>query len=230
MKAKLFLKGAISILLILVIVFVILDILVIGGGSAALGSMAGAFSREGTPSEDGRITAEGYSSVDPSGIGCANVPLFRQNEEPWKSVPYGCGGTTVGSSGCGIASASMVLRFYSVNTNPEMLAELSLDNGFRACGSGTAHDFFPFIALHYGLSEQSNVGWNAILENLNYGRPVIVSGRGSAPFTSGGHYVVLTCYNEDGTISVNDPYRGLGVYDAGIIQSQMHFSSLIYQE
>jgi len=227
---KIFKKGVVPILLILVILFVLIDILIILGGSAAVGAMAGSFSREGTPSENGIISGEDYGNILPSGLGCASVPLYRQNQEPWASVSYGCGGTTISSSGCGVTSAAMVLKYYGVDTNPAILANLSLNSGYRTCGSGTAHGFFPWIADYYGLQSQNNIGWNAILENLNNGRPVIVSGQGSEPFTSSGHFIVLTCYNEDGTISINDPARGIGIYDAGIIQSQMHFSSLIYKE
>lgn len=58
MNEKIFKKGAAQILLILVIIFVIIDILVIGGGSLAQGSVAGSYSREGTPTEEGIISED----------------------------------------------------------------------------------------------------------------------------------------------------------------------------
>lgn len=230
MNEKIFKKGAAPILLILVILFVIIDILVIGGGSALQGSVAGSYSREGTPTESGIINYDDYGNVLPSGFGCANVPLYRQNQEPWASISYGCGGTTLSSSGCGIVSAAMVLTYWGIDTDPAALANLSLNNGYRTCGSGTAHGFFSWIASYYGLQAKNNIGWDEILENLNLAKPVIVSGQGSEPFTSSGHFIVLTCYNEDGTISVNDPARGTSIYDPGVIKNQMHFNSVIYKE
>lgn len=227
MQRKGYRKGFTIFIVLALVVILLLSPLAI---SNALGSIYGSTAREGSPSGE-EVAAEKTTYVDPGPLstGCGSVPMFRQNQSPWASVPYGCGGTTIKSSGCGIASAAMVLNFYGASTDPAVLAELSLDNGYRACGAGTSYGFFPFIAKRYGLKAQNNIGWSNILENLENGRPVIVAGRGSAPFTSGGHYVVLTCHNEDGTISVNDPARGFGQYDADIVQSQMHFSSLIYK-
>lgn len=198
--------------------------------SSATGAIFGSHAREGTPAE-GSATMPNPENPngEPTAFGCANVPLFRQNLSPWKDVNYGCGGTTIGSSGCGITSAAMVLKFYGKDVTPATMAEYSLEHGYRACGQGTAHGFFPSVAHAYGLQEKSNLSWSEIIQSVASGKPVIVSGKGSAPFTGSGHFIVITCSNEDGSVSVNDPARGTGTYDAGIVRNQMHYSSLIYE-
>lgn len=135
-----------------------------------------------------------------------NVPLLKQWDPKWGSVDYGFG-ETVRTAGCGITAAAMVLQYNGISVSPDQLARDSMNNGHRVKGSGTAYSFFPFIAQKYSLRSESQLSWEAVVDHLREGRPVIVSGKGPAPFTEGGHYVVLTQLNPDGSISVNDPAR-----------------------
>jgi len=164
-----------------------------------------------------------------SGVGCNNVPQFKQCDKQWGQNSYNCGNTTICSSGCGVSSAAMVLKFYGKDVDPALMAQKSLEYGTRECGSGTAHSFFPKIAQEYGLKNENGISWARAMQLLNQGKPVIVSGSGSKPFTRDGHYVVMTCYNTDGTISVNDPYFEDTNYSEYTLQSQEHFLTAIYQ-
>jgi hypothetical protein len=142
--------------------------------------------------------------------GSGGVPLLKQGDPRWGSVSYGCNnGSTIRSSGCGLTAAAMVLQFNGINITPDQLVSESINNGHRDCRAGTAHSFFPYIAKKYGLKSESELSWNTAMNHLKAGRPVIVSGKGPAPFTPNGHYVVLTKYNDNGTIAVNDPAGGL---------------------
>lgn len=176
-------------------------------------------------------TATSAGSETNSGIGCNNVPIFKQCDSRWKNTNYGnCKGeSTICSSGCGVTSAAMVLTFYGKTVDPVLMAQESANNGHRICGAGTSHGFFPFIAKKYGLKNENGISWNRAMELLKQGKPIITSGKGPRPFSSGGHFIVLTCYNSDGTISVNDPAHPNAKYPESYLKSHQHFISAIYQ-
>lgn len=115
-------------------------------------------------------------------------------------------GTTIASSGCGPTSMAMVLTYLKGESiDPVETANWSLNNGHRVKNNGTAWSFFNAIAEDYGVnSTQMGVSSSNIISNLEDGNMVIMS-MGPGHFTSGGHYIVLTGINDDGTINVADP-------------------------
>ena len=168
--------------------------------------------------------------IQPSS-GSHGVPLYKQNN--YKNVSYGCGGTTIASGGCGIAATAMVLQFYGKkDATPPTLAKFSLKNGGRTCNAGTNHGFFPKVAKSYGMNNQNGISWDAAMSHLKKGHPVIVSGKGPPPFTSGGHYVVMTGFEPNNYIAVNDSAGGKSrdgkAYPKGYIKSHQHFLTVIY--
>lgn len=168
--------------------------------------------------------------IQPSS-GSHGVPLYKQNN--YKNVSYGCGNTTLASGGCGIAATAMVLQFYGKKeATPPVLAQFSLSNGGRTCNAGTNHGFFPKVAKQYGMHNQNGISWDAAMSHLKKGHPVIVSGKGPPPFTSGGHYVVMTGFEPNNYIAVNDSAGGKSrdgkAYPAGYIESHQHFLTVIY--
>lgn len=164
-----------------------------------------------------------------SSVGCNNVPDYKQCDSKWKSESYNCSpSTTICSSGCGVTSAADVLSFYGKSVDPVQMAKESMAHGYRACGSGTSHGFFPYIAGKYGLHDENGISWDRAMQLLKEGKPIIVSGQGPKPFTGGGHFVVMTCYNSDGTISVNDPYWSSASYPEAHIRAHEHFLTAIY--
>ncbi|MEK7519386.1 MAG: C39 family peptidase [Patescibacteria group bacterium] len=137
-----------------------------------------------------------------------NVPYFSQKDPLWAGRSYGCGGTTIKSSGCGPTSMAMVLRHYGKNVDPVITAEWSLRNNFRVCNAGTAWSFFNSIAKSYGLNgckPLSVANIDNLIAKLSDG-PIIVSGRGNPPYSKGGHYIVLTGADEN-YVYINDPAR-----------------------
>jgi len=224
---------------VVVIVVAVLVVLATTGATAAVGDRTGAGydgkiigDSSGGGSTGDSDSGEESGEVTNPAYGCNNVPSFEQCDSQWRNVSYGCGGTTVCSAGCGLSAAAMVLKFYGKNVTPATMATLSLDNGYRVCGSGTSHAFFPFVASKYGLRNQNGISWTSVENHLKQGRPVIISGKGPSPFTSGGHYVVLTCYNGDGTIAVNDSASGQSHanknYPISLLKSYYHFATVIY--
>ena len=64
---------------------------------------------------------------------CANVPELKQNcPDSIRTLSY-AGAGTIASSGCGIASLTMVLNFYGKNTTIETTAELAKKHQYRKC-------------------------------------------------------------------------------------------------
>lgn len=121
------------------------------------------------------------------------------------SESYGYG-STIASAGCGPTSMAMVLTYLKGESiDPVETANWSLNNGHRVKNNGTAWGFFNAIADEYGVnSTQMGVSSSNITSNLQDGNMVIMS-MGPGHFTNGGHYIVLTGINEDGSINVADP-------------------------
>lgn len=163
-----------------------------------------------------------------SGQGCGNVPIFKQCDSQWGSNSYACGGTSICSSGCGITSAAMVLKFYGKNVDPATMAQDAMANGGRVSCIGTDHNWFPKVAKEYGLQDENNISWDRAMTLLKQGKPIIVSGQGPRPFSSGGHFIVLTCYNSDGTIAVNDPAHTDTNYSESLLKQYQHFITAMY--
>lgn len=119
------------------------------------------------------------------------VPAFFQEDPRWSWVPLGSdiGEETIGSAGCALTSAAMVLSFYGVDLNPKKLnAYLVSHNGYEKeqwIKWEVAADYPPGVAKHcyedlpsYGL-----IDWN-----LLRGNPVMVRVRRPSGRT---HFVVI---------------------------------------
>jgi|GEM_PF-4538756 len=160
--------------------------------------------------------------------GSNGVPLFRQFDPRWGSKSYGCGGTTIRTSGCGTTSAAMVLTYYGINVTPAEVTEFSLANGHRVCGSGTAPSLFPALAAKYGLKYKS-VDWPEIQNALKNNMPVIAA-MDDHEFSSGGHYIVLTGFDANGEILINDPGpRQISSASPNTVKARIKHAHLIYR-
>ena len=115
-------------------------------------------------------------------------------------------GSTIASAGCGPTSMAMVLTYLKGETiDPVETANWSLKNGHRVKNNGTAWSFFNAISKEYGVeSKQMSVSRSNITSSLQDGKMVVMV-VGPGHFTNGGHYIVLTGMNEDGSINVADP-------------------------
>src|SRR5690606_30654942 len=132
------------------------------------------------------------------------VPYINQGAPGIGTIDYssaGHSGATIKSSGCGIASLSMAFmtfgdRELNGENGPAALAKIAQQRGWRRSGlQGTDWAMFPTLAKERGLAAQQFAGnaniqknMNAIMDALRSGKVVVFSGRGSAPFTTGGHF------------------------------------------
>ena len=137
----------------------------------------------------------------PSGDTANNFPYFGQAEDPWAKESYGQG--TIKSSGCGPTSMAMVAKSYGINTDPNRMADWSVDNGHRIPNQGTSWAFFPAVSKELGLNADQFSDAAKAKEYLNQGIPVIGSMK-PGDFTNGGHYIVFSGLKGN-RIFVNDP-------------------------
>ena len=130
------------------------------------------------------------------------VPLCKQWDPKWASHPY-CNGNTMQSGACGPTSLAMVMSFYlNKIILPPDVADYISANHWSICG-GTDDQEMTLGPQHWGLKGKA-VTWEQAKTYLKQGIPVIQV-HGAGYFTGGGHFIVLTGVNSDGTYSVNDP-------------------------
>lgn len=131
------------------------------------------------------------------------------------------------SSGCGAASASLVVEYFTGNTsqNPDTLFTWACKNGYYY-GSGLDFSTVGILCKNYGVTMSYISTQTQVINALKAGNPVIAL-MGPGTFTTGGHYIVLSGIKiQDGTtyIRVNDPnssYRTNSYYTISLIFSQL---------
>lgn len=135
---------------------------------------------------------------------CDSVPLFIQWDTQWGYAPYGNG--IVGLDGCGPTCLSMVAVYYLQDTkfSPDYVAHFADKNGYYVDGVGSSWSLISEGGKKLGLDVQEiPLDENVIMNNLQQGRAIICS-VGEGDFTTKGHFIVLTAYNNS-EITVNDP-------------------------
>ncbi len=134
------------------------------------------------------------------------VPLYMQWDSRWGYTIYGS--DMMGLTGCGPTSLAMVATylFDDATYNPLYVAQYSMENGYYdySNNSGTLWSLMTEGATNMGLTvNEVPAEADYLAEALNEGHPVICI-MGPGDFTSEGHFIVLTDYN-DGYVTVNDP-------------------------
>lgn len=119
--------------------------------------------------------------------------------------------TTIASSGCGPTSMAIVVSsLLGEKHDPVELAKFSCDNGYRIPSQGTSWAFFAAAGKKYGLKVQEvgndKKGQDEVLAALNTGKKLVIASTYKKPFTSKGHYIVLTSH-KDGDVFVQDPNK-----------------------
>lgn len=142
------------------------------------------------------------------------LTYISQIDSRWRYYPYtsiGNTSQTIGSSGCGVASAAMIIDSIAGNVDVKELADTFVKNGYRSANSGTYWSAYRAIADEFDIeyTETSNI--NVMLELLRNNNYIIAS-CGNGLFTSGGHYIVLYGIEGD-TIKVYDPYLYSGKFE-----------------
>lgn len=143
-------------------------------------------------------------SDDLSGLDTSSVPLLMQWDQRWGYGQYA--GNLFGLSGCGPTCLSMVAIYLTGDTSmtPRWMGEFASSHGYAVEGSGSAWALFSEGGKELGFDvTEIPLDEERILANLEVNNP-IVAVMGPGDFTTTGHFIVLTGY-ENGKIRVNDP-------------------------
>ncbi len=137
-------------------------------------------------------------------VGTDEVPLLMQWDERWGYKPYA--GECFGLSGCGPTCLSMVCLYVLEDEryDPLYIARFAEDNGYASDGQGSQWTLISEGGEMLGLDvTEIPLDEARIRDNLAVGNPIICI-LGEGDFTTSGHFIVLTAY-DDGVVRVNDP-------------------------
>ena len=130
---------------------------------------------------------------------------YNQYDPRWKDLPYGPK-STIGASGCGPAAMAMIITALTKQVvTPVDTATYGAAHGTKAKSGSYGHLLGPVIGGYWGLkSKYLAKDVNQINEGVRAGGLVIFSGKGPAPFTSSGHFIVVRAVTSSGKWLIGD--------------------------
>lgn len=153
------------------------------------------------------------------------LTYYSQIDNRWKNIAYtstGNSSQTIGTSGCGPASAAMVVSSINGTITPLEMAELFVQNGYRSANNGTYWSAYRAVADEFdiGYTETSNFEEALeLLENNNY----VICSVGNGLFTTGGHYIVLVGIDRN-TLKIYDSYLYDGKFNTSTRKGKVEVS------
>ncbi|HEX9153863.1 MAG TPA: phage tail tip lysozyme [Candidatus Saccharimonadales bacterium] len=130
--------------------------------------------------------------------------VYNQCDSAWANKPYSS--STICDSGCGVVAMAMIVTALTgKSVLPPEVANYAASQGMYIPQVGSSWDIGKVVASKYNLKAQF-IGANAtkINDTLKNGGLVLVAGRGSLPFTSGGHFIVIRAVTADGKWRIGD--------------------------
>lgn len=136
------------------------------------------------------------------------MTYYNQHDSHWAKYLYG-GQDAISKYGCGPTTVAMIVSsFGNVNGSitPKEMAEWSSHYNFYAPQSGSYHDYIPSALSAFDLMVDSVQERTPakVAELLNSGH-ILVALMGKGALTNGGHFVIITKQNPNGTVSIADP-------------------------
>ncbi len=132
------------------------------------------------------------------------VPLLLQWDRRWGYSPYGTG--MIGYTGCGPTSLSMVALYLlgDAKWSPLEMSKFAVENGYCSPGHGSTWTLISEGSTALGLhAAEISLSETRMKRELDQGHPIIVV-VGPGDFTTSGHFMVLTGYDDTGFF-LNDP-------------------------
>ncbi len=155
----------------------------------------------------GACSGDGSAST----AGTDGFVVYNQDDAAWAKLPYGSAGT-IGAGGCGPSAMAMIITSLTgKKVTPADTAAYGAANGtlYLNGAGGSLHNVDSIIGSHWGLKSTRVDGSIAkINAGLRAGGEVIVvgggPGRAAAPFTLGGHFIVIRAIAADGKWLIGD--------------------------
>lgn len=165
--------------------------------------------------EQGEIAYNGSEKAPNVSVGeYAGLTYYSQLDSRWSSKMYSSVGNTsqtIGSSGCGPTSASMVVSSIKGNITPDTMADLYTQYGYRSASQGTYWSAFKWTADVFDIGYSECYKLDDAVAKLKDNHYIIASCN-QGLFTYGGHFIVLIGVEGD-YIKVYDPYLYNGKFD-----------------
>ena len=165
--------------------------------------------------EQGLIAYEGSDKAQNVSIGdYAGLTYYSQIDSRWSNKMYSSIGDTsqtIGTSGCGPTSSSMVVSSIKGTITPDKMASLYTQYGYRSANQGTYWSAFKWTADVFDIGYSECYRLDDAVAKLKDNHYIIASCN-QGLFTYGGHFVVLTGV-EGNYIKVYDPYLYNGKFD-----------------
>ena len=169
----------------------------------------------GTSSENAVCTGNGKASEFVDGFA-----IYNQSDpaSAWAKIPYGPG-KDVAAAGCGPSAMAMIITALTKQTvTPADTAVYGRDHVPSTIyivdgeGAGSLHNIQNIVGEHWGLTATNmNKSIPKINEGLRAGGLVILAGSGAAPFTSGGHFIVVRAVTADNKWLIGDSNGTKGI-------------------
>lgn len=142
------------------------------------------------------------------------LTYISQIDSRWRYYPYtstGNSSQTISSSGCGVASAAMIIDSIKGYVDIRTLADVFVENGYRSANNGTYWSAYRAVADEFDIDYAETSYLDRAIELLQSDYYIIAS-CGNGLFTTGGHYIVI--YGIEGnTLKIYDPYLYSGKFE-----------------
>ena len=168
--------------------------------------------------EQGLIAYEGAEKTPNIQLGdYAGLTYYSQLDSRWRNKMYssiGNSSQTIGTSGCGPASAAMIVSSIKGNITPDTMANLYTQYGYRSANQGTYWSAFKWTADVFDIGYSECYKLDDAISKLKDNHYIIASCN-QGLFTYGGHFIVL--------IGVEDNY--IKIYDSYLYNKKFDVSS-----
>ena len=138
------------------------------------------------------------------------MPYYNQHDSHWRDFLYG-GTDSISKYGCGPTTAAMIVSaFGNVNGSitPKEMANWSAAYGYFAPKSGSYHEYIPAVLSAFDLivdTVKAEDRTTAHLQELLNSGHICVALMGKGALTKGGHFIIITKQNANGTVAIADP-------------------------
>ena len=128
--------------------------------------------------------------------------------------------STMSTGGCGPTALSAIANMYGNGMSPADMGKYASLNGYITQG-GANERLFTEGAARLGM-QSSKVTKGNLRDAINSGKPTIISGTNSGPFTKAGHVVVANGTDRNGNAIILDPSDGkIKSYNPSQLESGM---------